>query len=129
MNTKHTCIHTDCCCWTDQLIAAPLHISSPLQLEQIDILFASEADDKVKEDCCPGKPFCVFRSEVNAFGFAGCSRSRLCLSVCVYRKDISFFFQSPVYQLVFTYSQYVCVYVSVGACLEHIYCLQDCLCP
>lgn len=36
----------------------------PLQLEQIDVLFASEADDKVKEDCCPGKPFSVFRSEV-----------------------------------------------------------------
>lgn len=36
----------------------------PLQLEQIEVLFASEADDKVKEDCCPGKPFSVFRSEV-----------------------------------------------------------------
>nr|XP_057943374.1 leucine--tRNA ligase, cytoplasmic isoform X2 [Doryrhamphus excisus] len=34
-----------------------------IKLEQIDILFASEADDKIREDCCPGKPFSVFRSE------------------------------------------------------------------
>lgn len=42
-----------------------VHFAFLLQLEQIDVLFASEADDKVKEDCCPGKPFSVFRSEVN----------------------------------------------------------------
>jgi len=23
------------------------------------------ADEKVKEECCPGKPFIVYRSEVN----------------------------------------------------------------
>uniref|UniRef100_A0A673AVH9 Leucine--tRNA ligase, cytoplasmic n=1 Tax=Sphaeramia orbicularis TaxID=375764 RepID=A0A673AVH9_9TELE len=40
-----------------------VYLTNSLELEQIDILFASEADDKVKEDCCPGKPFCVFRSE------------------------------------------------------------------
>lgn len=45
------------------------YLSPPLQLEQIDVLFASEADDKVKEDCCPGKPFSVFRSEVQIWGF------------------------------------------------------------
>uniref|UniRef100_G3QBX9 Leucine--tRNA ligase, cytoplasmic n=1 Tax=Gasterosteus aculeatus aculeatus TaxID=481459 RepID=G3QBX9_GASAC len=44
-----------------------VYLTNSLELEQIDILFASEGDDKVKEDCCPGKPFCVFRSEVNAF--------------------------------------------------------------
>lgn len=43
--------------------------SPPLQLEHIDVLFASEADDKVKEDCCPGKPFSVFRSEVPEIAF------------------------------------------------------------
>uniref|UniRef100_A0AAQ4Q670 leucine--tRNA ligase n=1 Tax=Gasterosteus aculeatus aculeatus TaxID=481459 RepID=A0AAQ4Q670_GASAC len=40
-----------------------VYLTNSLELEQIDILFASEGDDKVKEDCCPGKPFCVFRSE------------------------------------------------------------------
>uniref|UniRef100_A0A8C5HJF4 Leucine--tRNA ligase, cytoplasmic n=1 Tax=Gouania willdenowi TaxID=441366 RepID=A0A8C5HJF4_GOUWI len=40
-----------------------VYLTNSLELEQIEVLFASEADDKVKEDCCPGKPFCVFRSE------------------------------------------------------------------
>ncbi|XP_071394435.1 leucine--tRNA ligase, cytoplasmic, partial [Centroberyx affinis] len=40
-----------------------VYLTNSLELDQIDILFASEADDKVKEDCCPGKPFSVFRSE------------------------------------------------------------------
>ncbi|XP_069574339.1 leucine--tRNA ligase, cytoplasmic-like [Brachyistius frenatus] len=40
-----------------------VYLTNSLELEQIDILFASEADDKVKEECCPGKPFSVFRSE------------------------------------------------------------------
>lgn len=40
-----------------------VYLTNSLELDQIDISFASEADDKVKEDCCPGKPLCVFRSE------------------------------------------------------------------
>ncbi|XP_068186983.1 leucine--tRNA ligase, cytoplasmic-like [Antennarius striatus] len=40
-----------------------VYLTNSLELDQIDILFASDADDKVKEDCCPGKPFSVFRSE------------------------------------------------------------------
>ncbi|CAM4671828.1 unnamed protein product [Leuciscus chuanchicus] len=40
-----------------------VYLTNSLELDQIDVVFASEADDKVKEDCCPGKPFCVFRSE------------------------------------------------------------------
>ncbi|CAG11718.1 unnamed protein product, partial [Tetraodon nigroviridis] len=40
-----------------------VYLANSLELEHIDVLFASEADDKVKEDCCPGKPFSVFRSE------------------------------------------------------------------
>ncbi|MEQ2306039.1 Leucine--tRNA ligase, cytoplasmic [Ameca splendens] len=40
-----------------------VYLTNSLELEQIDVLFASEADDKVKEDCCPGKPFSVFRAE------------------------------------------------------------------
>ncbi|KAG9265968.1 leucine-tRNA ligase, cytoplasmic [Astyanax mexicanus] len=40
-----------------------VYLTNSLELDQIDVLFASEADEKVKEDCCPGKPFSVFRSE------------------------------------------------------------------
>lgn len=40
-----------------------VYLTNSLELDQIDVAFASEADEKVKEDCCPGKPFCVFRSE------------------------------------------------------------------
>ncbi|KAJ8348013.1 hypothetical protein SKAU_G00266020 [Synaphobranchus kaupii] len=40
-----------------------VYLTNALELDQIDIVFASEADDKIKEDCCPGKPFSVFRSE------------------------------------------------------------------
>lgn len=40
-----------------------VYLTNSLELDQIEVVFASEADDKVKEDCCPGKPFCVFRSE------------------------------------------------------------------
>uniref|UniRef100_A0A8C7LCA1 Leucine--tRNA ligase, cytoplasmic n=1 Tax=Oncorhynchus kisutch TaxID=8019 RepID=A0A8C7LCA1_ONCKI len=42
-----------------------VYLTNSLELDQIDVVFASEADDKIKEDCCPGKPFSVFRSEVN----------------------------------------------------------------
>ncbi|KAG8128680.1 hypothetical protein E2320_015510 [Naja naja] len=34
-----------------------------IKLEHIELKFASEGDEKIKEDCCPGKPFCVFRVE------------------------------------------------------------------
>nr|XP_055036210.1 leucine--tRNA ligase, cytoplasmic-like [Misgurnus anguillicaudatus] len=40
-----------------------VYLTNSLEMDQIEVVFASEADDKVKEDCCPGKPFCVFRSE------------------------------------------------------------------
>ncbi|KAF4098233.1 leucine--tRNA ligase, cytoplasmic [Onychostoma macrolepis] len=40
-----------------------VYLTNSLELDQIDVAFASEADDKLKEDCCPGKPLCVFRSE------------------------------------------------------------------
>ncbi|KAG7484638.1 hypothetical protein MATL_G00052040 [Megalops atlanticus] len=40
-----------------------VYLTNALELDQIDVVFASEADDKIKEDCCPGKPFSVFRSE------------------------------------------------------------------
>eukprot|EP00061_Rhincodon_typus_P014526 g41593.t1 len=37
--------------------------SMGMNLDHIDVLFATEADDKIREECCPGKPFCVFRTE------------------------------------------------------------------
>ncbi|XP_062262028.1 leucine--tRNA ligase, cytoplasmic [Platichthys flesus] len=45
------------------LVENLVYLTNSLELEKIDILFASEGDDKVKEECCPGKPFSVFRSE------------------------------------------------------------------
>lgn len=41
-------------------------ISSLLQLDHIEVKFASEAEDKIREDCCPGKPFSIFRTEVKS---------------------------------------------------------------
>lgn len=35
------------------------------QLEHIEVKFASEAEDKVREECCPGKPLNIFRTEVS----------------------------------------------------------------
>ncbi|KAK6317471.1 hypothetical protein J4Q44_G00128710 [Coregonus suidteri] len=40
-----------------------VYLTKSLELDQIDVVFASEADDKIMQDCCPGKPFSVFRSE------------------------------------------------------------------
>ncbi|XP_052393301.1 leucine--tRNA ligase, cytoplasmic-like [Carassius gibelio] len=40
-----------------------VYLTNSLELDQIDVVFASEADEKIKEECCPGKPLCVFRSE------------------------------------------------------------------
>ncbi|XP_004686902.1 PREDICTED: leucine--tRNA ligase, cytoplasmic [Condylura cristata] len=40
-----------------------VYLTNSLELEHIEVKFASEADDKVKEDCCPGKPLNVFRTE------------------------------------------------------------------
>uniref|UniRef100_A0A6I8SS83 leucine--tRNA ligase n=1 Tax=Xenopus tropicalis TaxID=8364 RepID=A0A6I8SS83_XENTR len=40
-----------------------VYLTNSLELDQIEVKFASDADDKVKEDCCPGKPFSVFRTE------------------------------------------------------------------
>uniref|UniRef100_A0A671EI05 Leucine--tRNA ligase, cytoplasmic n=1 Tax=Rhinolophus ferrumequinum TaxID=59479 RepID=A0A671EI05_RHIFE len=34
-----------------------------IKLEHIEVKFASEAEDKVREECCPGKPLNVFRTE------------------------------------------------------------------
>ncbi|XP_021101945.1 leucine--tRNA ligase, cytoplasmic-like [Heterocephalus glaber] len=38
-------------------------LTNSLELEHIEVKFASEAEDKVREDCCPGKPLDVFRME------------------------------------------------------------------
>ncbi|TRY58119.1 hypothetical protein DNTS_025532 [Danionella cerebrum] len=40
-----------------------VYLTNSLELDQIDVVFATDVDDKIKEDCCPGKPFSVFRSE------------------------------------------------------------------
>ncbi|XP_077329130.1 leucine--tRNA ligase, cytoplasmic [Lithobates pipiens] len=40
-----------------------VYLTNSLDLDQIEVKFASEADDKIREECCPGKPFSVFRTE------------------------------------------------------------------
>ncbi|KAM9694289.1 leucine--tRNA ligase, cytoplasmic isoform 2-T2 [Trichechus inunguis] len=40
-----------------------VYLTNSLELEHMEVKFASEAEDKVKEDCCPGKPLNVFRTE------------------------------------------------------------------
>uniref|UniRef100_A0A2K5PS35 Leucine--tRNA ligase, cytoplasmic n=1 Tax=Cebus imitator TaxID=2715852 RepID=A0A2K5PS35_CEBIM len=40
-----------------------VYLTNSLELEHIEVKFASEAEDKVREDCCPGKPLNVFRIE------------------------------------------------------------------
>ncbi|XP_023698173.2 leucine--tRNA ligase, cytoplasmic [Paramormyrops kingsleyae] len=45
------------------LLENMVYLTNSLELDQIDVVFASEADDKIREDCCPGKPFSVFRTE------------------------------------------------------------------
>ncbi|KAL9836093.1 leucine--tRNA ligase, cytoplasmic [Geothlypis trichas] len=40
-----------------------VYLTNSLELDHIEVKFASEAEDKIKEDCCPGKPFSVFRTE------------------------------------------------------------------
>lgn len=40
-----------------------VYLTNSLELEHIEVKCASEAEDKVREECCPGKPLNVFRTE------------------------------------------------------------------
>ncbi|KAM6148897.1 leucine--tRNA ligase, cytoplasmic [Erethizon dorsatum] len=40
-----------------------VYLTNSLELERIEVKFASEAEDKIREDCCPGKPLSVFTTE------------------------------------------------------------------
>ncbi|RUS86732.1 hypothetical protein EGW08_005522 [Elysia chlorotica] len=40
-----------------------VYLASTLELENVVVKTADSADDKVKEDCCPGKPFITFYTE------------------------------------------------------------------
>ena len=33
--------------------------------------FSEEADDKIREECCPGKPFAVYQAEVSVLDLSG----------------------------------------------------------
>lgn len=40
------------------------YMTNTLEMEGVDVKFSEEAEgDKVKDDCCPGKPFITFRTE------------------------------------------------------------------
>ncbi|MEE6522403.1 hypothetical protein FKM82_020933 [Ascaphus truei] len=43
-----------------------VYLTNTLELDQIEVKFASDAEEKIKEECCPGKPLSVFRTEVCA---------------------------------------------------------------
>ena len=34
------------------------------KVEGIDLKYSEDADERIKEECCPGKPFVVYRTEV-----------------------------------------------------------------
>lgn len=40
-----------------------VYLTNSLELEHIEVKCASEAEDKIREECCPGKPLNVFRTE------------------------------------------------------------------
>ncbi|XP_028906889.1 leucine--tRNA ligase, cytoplasmic isoform X1 [Ornithorhynchus anatinus] len=40
-----------------------VYLTNSLELDRIEIKSSSEAEDKIKEECCPGKPLNVFRKE------------------------------------------------------------------
>nr|KAG5701780.1 hypothetical protein BaRGS_000770 [Batillaria attramentaria] len=39
------------------------YLCNTLELEGLDVRFSEEADEKVRDDCCPGKPFISYRTE------------------------------------------------------------------
>ncbi|XP_077984982.1 leucine--tRNA ligase, cytoplasmic-like [Glandiceps talaboti] len=39
------------------------YLKYTLELESIDVKFSEEADTKIREECCPGKPFSMFSSQ------------------------------------------------------------------
>lgn len=39
------------------------YLINTLELEGLEIKYTVEADERIKEDCCPGQPFIVYRSE------------------------------------------------------------------
>ncbi|XP_030067652.1 leucine--tRNA ligase, cytoplasmic [Microcaecilia unicolor] len=45
------------------LMANIVYLTNSLELDRIDVKFTTNAEDKIKEECCPGKPFSVFSTE------------------------------------------------------------------
>ncbi|GFS17470.1 leucine--tRNA ligase [Elysia marginata] len=69
-----------------------VYLASTLELEDVTVKTADDADDKVKEDCCPGKPFITFYTEpsvkmnlLNPQSFKGL----LEMSISIYEGDTS----------------------------------------
>ncbi|XP_070553496.1 leucine--tRNA ligase, cytoplasmic-like [Ptychodera flava] len=47
----------------DVLLANEAYLKYTLELESIEVIYSDEAQDKIKEECCPGKPFSMFSSK------------------------------------------------------------------
>lgn len=39
------------------------YLCNTLELEGLDVRYSEQADEKVRDDCCPGKPFITYRTE------------------------------------------------------------------
>ncbi|XP_046369849.2 leucine--tRNA ligase, cytoplasmic-like [Haliotis rufescens] len=50
---------------TEILKTSLKYLTYTLELERIDIRFSEDANEKVQQDCCPGKPFITYRTEPN----------------------------------------------------------------
>ena len=51
--------------WNAKMITHHYHWLFVSQMEGIKVMSSDNADDKVKEDCCPGQPFITFMNEVS----------------------------------------------------------------
>ncbi|KAK2170434.1 hypothetical protein LSH36_3g30089 [Paralvinella palmiformis] len=58
-----------------------VYLTATLELEGVMVKYSEEGDAKVKEECCPGKPFIVYRTEACSGHFQ--------LTVPIYQGDTS----------------------------------------
>ena len=57
--------------------------------------FSEEADDKIREECCPGKPFAVYQAEVSVLDLSrGTVSCVILLNFCHHLKLLSLTIES-----------------------------------
>ena len=50
------------------------------KVEGIDLKYSEDAHERIREECCPGKPFVVYRTEVTFTNVCCCKLGRCCES-------------------------------------------------